>query len=322
MLSVSCSVGITMRGAGAATADVLREADVAMFRAKAAGGGRWVFFEHDMDTEARDRLDREVEMRTALAEGDFVLYYQPIVALESGKIESVEALLRWNDPVHGIVTPDSFIPLAERTGLILPLGRWAIQEACRQVRRWADVGIDLGVSVNLSVAQFQDKAVVDDIASAIRDAGISATRLTLEVTESVTIDRPDEAIATMRAIEELGVSIALDDFGQGYAFLGHLKRFPTTVVKIDRAFVGGLTTSAEDQAIVRAVVSLAHDLGKRVVAEGVETAEQFHEVRRLGCDRVQGYLVSRPVPAQAITDLLDMPLRLELPPAWTLENLD
>lgn len=235
------------------------------------------------------------------------------MSLESGRIEDVEALVRWDHPVHGIVGPDSFIPLAERTGLIVPLGRWVLQEACRQVRRWAEAGIDLGVSVNLSVAQFQEHGLVDDIAAVVTSAGIPATRLTLEVTESMMMDRPEVAIETMRAIAELGVALALDDFGQGYAFLGHLKRFPTTVLKIDRAFVSGLTTSPDDQAIVRAVVSLSHDLGKRVVAEGVETAEHFHEVRRLGCDRIQGYLVSEPVPACDITELLSTPDGVELP---------
>jgi diguanylate cyclase (GGDEF)-like protein len=299
-------------GATAAAArrpDPIRDADLAMYRAKQAGGGRWELFVPSMDAEALERLDQESDLRRAVAAGEFHLEYQPVVDLATGDLTGVEALVRWNHPERGPVSPGDFIPVAERTGLIVALGRWVLDEACRQVRAWDDLGLDhLHVAVNLSPIQFGDAGLVDDLRSSLRRHGVDPGRLVLEITESVFIDNATEAVATMRAIGDLGVALALDDFGQGYSSLSYLKRLPLQIVKIDRAFVDGLPRSPADQAIVRAVVSLASELGMAVLAEGVETLDQLAHVRRLGCGSVQGYLFSRPVHPDVIPDLARQPM--------------
>jgi EAL domain-containing protein (putative c-di-GMP-specific phosphodiesterase class I) len=271
-----------------------------MYRAKDAGGGRWVLFDPSMDAEAVDRLDQETDVRRAVAAGEFHLVYQPVVDLATGLLTGVEALIRWDHPRRGPVSPAEFIPVAERTGLIVPLGRWVMEEACRQARVWQDAGLDLHVAINLSPIQFGDAGLVDDLRDIVRRQGVDPARLVLEITESVFIDNAADAVTTMRAIGDLGVALALDDFGQGYSSLSYLKMLPIQLVKIDRAFVDGLPRSPADQAIVRAVVSLASELGMAVLAEGVETLDQLAHVRRLGCGSVQGYLFSRPVPAERI----------------------
>jgi EAL domain-containing protein (putative c-di-GMP-specific phosphodiesterase class I) len=226
------------------------------------------------------------------------------VTLESGRVTGVEALVRWNHPRRGLVGPNEFIGLAEETGVIVRLGRWVLEEACRQARVWQESGHDLRVAVNLSALQFGDPDLVEDLARLLRTHALEPRRLVLEVTESVFVDNADEAVATMDAIRQLGVSLALDDFGQGYSSLSYLKRLPLQTVKIDRAFVDGLGASAADRAIVRAVVSLADELGMSVVAEGVETEAQLDHVRRLGCTSVQGYLFSPPVPPEVLERML------------------
>ncbi len=220
----------------------------------------------------------------------------------------MEALIRWNSRVLGLVSPVDFIPVAERTGLIVALGRWVLEEACRQARAWHDAGLDLHVAVNLSPVQFGDAGLVDDLRAILGRHGVAPEQLVLEVTESVFIANTDQAVATMAAIGALGVALALDDFGQGYSSLSYLKKFPLQIVKIDRAFVDGLPRSPADQAIVRAVVSLASELGMAVLAEGVETLDQLAHVRRLGCGRAQGYLFSRPVAPTVIAELARRPV--------------
>jgi EAL domain-containing protein (putative c-di-GMP-specific phosphodiesterase class I) len=218
-------------------------------------------------------------------------------------VTGVEALVRWDHPEQGRVSPEEFIPLAEQTGLIVPLGRWVLDEACRQARVWQDGGLDIRVAVNLSTMQFADGSLVKDVGAILEHHGVEPSRMILEVTESVFMDDADRAVATMEGIGRLGVALSLDDFGQGYSSLSYLKRLPLQIVKIDRSFVDGLAASAADQAIVRAVVSLAGELGMSVVAEGVETVEQRDQVRRLGCQSMQGYLFSRPVPPAEIAAL-------------------
>jgi len=261
-----------------------------------------------MDAEALDRLDQETDLRRAVGAGEFHLVYQPVVDLSTGCLTGVEALVRWDHPQRGQVSPGEFIPVAERTGLIVPLGRWVVEEACRQARRWEDAGLDLHVAVNLSPIQFGDAGLVDDLRSIIRRHGVDPGRLVLEITENVFLDNAAHAVDTMRAIGDLGVALALDDFGQGYSSLSYLKMLPLQLVKIDRAFVDGLPRSSADQAIVRAVVSLASELGMAVLAEGVETLDQLAHVRRLGCGSVQGFLFSRPVLPAEIEVLAAAPM--------------
>lgn len=321
-IGVTASIGIALAGADAGDdakrSDPIREADLAMYRAKESGGGRWALFVPSMDADALDRLDQETDVRRAVSAGEFHLDYQPVVDLTSGRLTGVEALIRWDHPLRGPVSPAEFIPVAERTGLIVALGRWVMNEACRQARAWQDEGLDLHVAVNLSPIQFGDAGLVDDLRNTMRRHGVDARRLVLEITESVFIENPAHAVTTMRAVNELGVALALDDFGQGYSSLSYLKTLPLQIVKIDRAFVDGLPRSTADQAIVRAVVTLASELGMAVLAEGVETLDQLAHVRRLGCGSAQGFLFSRPVPPAEITLLAAgqiIPTAVPTPPA-------
>ncbi len=305
---VTASIGIALSHVDDERVDPIRDADLAMYRAKESGGGRWSRFVPSMDAEALERLDQESELRRAVREREFHLVYQPVVDLDTGRMTGVETLLRWNHPTRGPVSPAEFIPVAERTGLIIALGRWVLEEACRQTRAWQDAGVDLRVAVNLSTRQFDDVELVADLAAILQRHGVERGRLMLEVTESVFIDNPGQAVATMAAIGELGVSFALDDFGQGYSSLSYLKLLPLQVIKIDRSFVVGLAASAADQAIVRAVVGLASELGMSVLAEGVETLDQLAQIRRLGCASVQGFLFSKPVSPAAIAELATRPI--------------
>jgi diguanylate cyclase (GGDEF)-like protein len=310
-VGVTASIGIAITpplDEGAKRPDPIRDADLAMYRAKETGGGRWELFVPSMDAEALDRLDQETDVRRAVAAGEFHLAYQPVVDLSTGRLTGVEALVRWDHPQRGAVSPAEFIPVAERTGLIVPLGRWVLNEACRQARAWQDAGLDLHVAINLSPIQFGDAGLVDDLRHIIGRHGVDPGRLVLEITESVFIDNSAYAVTTMKAINALGVALALDDFGQGYSSLSYLKMLPLQLVKIDRAFVDGLPRSPADQAIVRAVVSLASELGMAVLAEGVETLDQLAHVRRLGCGSVQGFLFSRPVAADEIPRLAAGPM--------------
>ena len=309
-IGLTASIGISVNGDDDAgdRSDPIREADLAMYRAKQAGGARWEVFVPAMDADALDRLDQETDVRRAVSAGEFHLAYQPVVDLATGTLTGVEALIRWDHPLRGAVPPSEFIPVAERTGLIVALGRWVMGEAARQARAWQDAGLDLHVAVNLSPIQFGDAGLVDDLRNTIRRHGIDPGRLVLEITESVFIDNAANAVTTMRALNELGVALALDDFGQGYSSLSYLKMLPLQLVKIDRAFVDGLPRSPADQAIVRAVVTLASELGMAVLAEGVETLDQLAHVRRLGCGSVQGFLFSRPVDADTILQLAARPM--------------
>lgn len=310
-VGVTASIGIVITppvDEGAKRPDPIRDADLAMYRAKESGGGRWELFVPSMDAEALDRLDQETDVRRAVAAGEFHLAYQPVINLTTGQLTGVEALVRWDHPHRGSVSPAEFIPVAERTGLIVALGRWVINEACRQARAWQDAGLDLHVAINLSPIQFGDAGLVDDLRHIIGRHGVDPGRLVLEITESVFIDNSTHAVTTMKAINALGVALALDDFGQGYSSLSYLKMLPLQLVKIDRAFVDGLPRSPADQAIVRAVVSLASELGMAVLAEGVETLDQLAHVRRLGCGSVQGFLFSRAVAADEIPALAAGPM--------------
>ena len=295
--------------------DLLRDAANALYRAKGAGGADTVIF--DPATHGRDleRLALERDLQGALERGEYAVQYQPIVALATGRIAEVEALVRWRHPVRGNVPPDSFIPLLEESGLIVPLGRWVLRQACRQARVWnEEQGHALTVAVNLSAREFQDAALAADVAQILAGAGLAPRRLRLEITERLAMRDAPATAATLADLHALGVQVALDDFGTGYSSLAYLKRFPVDALKIDRAFVAGLGVSAEDTAIVGATIGLARTLGLAVVAEGVETAEQATQLRTMGCTDAQGYYFARPLEAGAVGALLAMALPLFAPP--------
>jgi EAL domain-containing protein (putative c-di-GMP-specific phosphodiesterase class I) len=252
-----------------------------------------------------ERLSLETRLRRAIAEGQLVLHYQPQISLANGSVVGVEALVRWNDPERGLVHPSAFIPLAEESRLILPLGEWVLRTACTQMRAWQDAGLDLPMmSVNLSLRQFQQYDLVQAVRQVLDETGLDATALELEITETAAMQNAETTVEVLQALRELGVSIAIDDFGTGYSSLNYLKRFPITAVKIDRAFVRDLATSEGDAAIVSAVVGIARALKLRVIAEGVETEEQLSFLRRRNCDAAQGYLFSRPVTAATLPNCL------------------
>jgi diguanylate cyclase (GGDEF)-like protein len=312
---VGTSVGIAQgaphgaRPAGDAAAAVdalLRDADLAMYRAKASGKGRYTFFEPSMHAEAVSRLGLEADLRSALARGEFRLVYQPIVALADARVEGVEALVRWEHPLRGTVSPGEFIPLAEETGIIVPLGRWVVQEACRQARAWADAGVGEGltVTVNVSGRQVYDPGFVDDVRHALAAAGVDPRRLVLELTESVMIDRPELALERFTALKALGLRLAIDDFGTGYSALSYLQRFPIDVLKIDRSFVDGLRKGGAQGSLARTIVALGQALSLRTVAEGIEDAEQRAALREVGCPLGQGFLFARPMDPDAMAGLL------------------
>lgn len=304
---MTASVGVVLASVAYARAeDVLRDADVAMYRAKAAGKARYAVFDPPMQAAVLARLALERDLRLALERGQFGLHYQPIVDLRSGRIVKVEALARWQHPGRGLVPPGDFIPLAEESGLIVPLGRWVLGEACRQARSWVEAGTPLAVAVNLTAREFQHPALAEEVAAALGNAGLDPAWLRLEITESLAMRDAAATVATLGALRALGVETMIDDFGTGYSSLAYLQRLPVDTLKIDKAFVDGLGEEDEgDQAIVAAIITLAHALGLRVIAEGVETAAQALRLRALGCDQSQGYHFARPQPAAELMTLLE-----------------
>ena len=264
-------------------------------------------FGAEMEATFRPRLDREFELRSALEAGQFRLVYQPIVNLASGDIVGVEALLRWDHPTEGIVLPSQFVPLAEATGLILPIGEWVLGEACRQVQTWRLEHPELDhlcVSVNLSGCHIAQADLATVVANVLVVSGLPADRLVLEITESVLMRDAHSTVAILTALKQLGLRLAIDDFGTGYSSLSYLKRFPVDILKIDKSFVDGLGTSYEDSAIVGATITLAHALGLTTTAEGVETAGQARRLTELGCDNAQGYLICRPQTSERMAETL------------------
>lgn len=292
---MSASLGIAMAVPESDPDGLLRDADAAMYVAKQRGKARFEIFDDNMRSSMSARLDLESRLERAIEREEFRLFLQPIIDLSNGRCVGAEALLRWQDPELGLVTPDAFIGIAEETGLIIPIGEWALADACRTVARWEEVGLlapEFTMAVNLSARQVAQADLADQVRRVIEKSGPMASRICLEITESVLME--ESSVEAMQALRDLGVRLSIDDFGTGYSSLGYLKRFPVDSVKVDRSFVDGLGTDPEDSAIVAAVVSLGHALGLSVVAEGVETSGQLHELLALGCDRAQGYWFSGP----------------------------
>ena len=294
---LNASIGIALHPADGASADsLLRNADTAMYRAKESGRGCYVYFEERMNVAARARVDLERELRRAIEHGEFRLCYQPKLDLRSGRIAGAEALLRWDSPDRGPRAPMDFIPLAEETGLIVPIGEWVLRESCRQYASWRSEGIALPhIAVNVSARQFKQKEFVETIGSTIRAEGIAPHCLELEITESLLIDSISGVEETLHELTRMGIALSLDDFGTGFSSLAYLRRFPLKTVKIERSFVSDLGTSADAGAIATAIIAMAHALGKQVVAEGVETNKQAQLLTRMKCDHIQGYHYSRPL---------------------------
>lgn len=324
---ISASVGIAFADMTDKMFDgdaLLRDADVAMYRAKSGGKGRCVVFDADMRTEAIRRMELETELRQAITRNQLRVHFQPIVELASGDFNEVEALVRWQHPLLGLVPPDDFIPIAEESGLIIPLGRWVLNEACRQVAVWQkrlSSDAPLRLSVNLSPRQFEHPQLVNDVERVLQDSGLFPGSLNLEVTEGMIMRNPELSVRTLQSLKALDVRIALDDFGTGYSSLSYLRMFPLDVLKVDRSFVKGIGENAEDDAIVRAIISLSDSLGLAVIAEGVETEEQARILRDWSCDKAQGFLFGRAVSARELADRLRLPDDVEVAAATELSIL-
>jgi len=307
-IRLTATVGLSVHPTqGSGVDGLLRDADIAMQRARERGQA-YQFHAREMTESARARLELERDLHLALERQEFVLHYQPYYEAAGGLAAGAEALIRWRHPERGIVEPSSFIPLAEETGLIVPLGAWVLETACAEAARWGKAGADIPVAVNLSARQFGSRGLVDTVAAALVRNGLSPRRLTVEITESALLGNTDEVLRTLTALKALGVAIAIDDFGTCYSSLNYIKRFGPDYLKVDRSFVQGVATNDNDAAIASAIVGLAHALRMRVVAEGVETAEQAQALRRLRCDYLQGFHFAKPLCAP---DLLD---RLRFPP--------
>jgi diguanylate cyclase (GGDEF)-like protein/PAS domain S-box-containing protein len=297
--SLSCSIGVSCFPCDGNTADTLLQcADAAMYEAKDAGRNTFHFYTPALNQTVTERLELANDLRRALERDEFRVFYQPRVSVADGRIVGAEALIRWQHPEKGLIAPDSFIPTAEESGLIVPIGQWILNEACRQNRAWQDAGLPaISISVNLSPIQFRQPGLVDAVIGALSQSGLAAKYLELELTESFFMQDAERINVAITALKGLGVALAIDDFGTGYSSLSYLKRFPVNHLKIDKSFVLEIDTNPDDAAIVRAIITLGHELGLQVVAEGVETQANYEFLKQHHCDEIQGYYFSRPVPA-------------------------
>jgi diguanylate cyclase (GGDEF)-like protein/PAS domain S-box-containing protein len=299
---VDTSIGIALApGDGMDPTELLKNADMALYRAKADGRGTYRFFEPEMDARMKTRRTLELALRVALANGEFELHYQPLVNLEDRRITCCEALIRWKHPERGLIPPAEFIPIAEEIGLIVPLGEWVLRQACADAMQWP---AEIKVAVNLSPIQVMNQNLVTVVVGALAAAGLPASRLEVEITESVLMQNSEATLATLHRLRELGVKISMDDFGTGYSSLSYLRSFPFDKIKIDRCFISGLATGDDSVAIVLAIAGLAKHLGIATTAEGVETKQQLQQVRALGCSEMQGFLFSAPRRNEEIMPLL------------------
>jgi diguanylate cyclase (GGDEF)-like protein/PAS domain S-box-containing protein len=304
---LKASIGISLYPNDAITGTaLLQQADLAMYKAKDADGNRSAFFSRDMEENAQRRLHLSNGLRRALENREFKLFWQPKVCAVSRRIVGVEALLRWFHPTEGLIPPNAFIPVAEETGLIVPIGRWVMLEACRQVRSWQDKGMRLHTSINVSARQFREESFIDDVKTCIAIAGCDPKLLEIEVTEGMVMHDPEKVVRLLHELKGLGIEISLDDFGTGHSSLSWLRKFPIDTIKIDRSFVSFLTTDQDDQAICKAVLALASSLDLKTVAEGVETIDQANLLESLGCNKLQGFYFFKPMPnEQLLPHLLD-----------------
>ncbi|TYP00299.1 PAS domain S-box-containing protein/diguanylate cyclase (GGDEF)-like protein [Geothermobacter ehrlichii] len=305
-LFLTGSLGISLfPDDGGEPKELLKAADTALFRAKQAGRNSFSFYTPDMNARSKELLLLEASFRQAIEEEQLVLHFQPQIDLFTGHVRGVEALVRWEHPEKGMISPGDFIPLAEETGLIVPMGEWVLRQACRHAVRWRDLGFaPIRMTVNISARQFLKERLIETVLGILAETGLEPDDLELEITESMIMHDIERATGIMNRIAETGIHLAIDDFGTGYSSLAHLKRFPLTTLKIDRAFVKDIGSNLEDEAIIKAIIALAHSLDLQVVAEGIETMEQYGFLKENGCEQGQGFLFSRPVPADRISPLL------------------
>ncbi len=283
----------------------MKNAQSAMYLARDAGGNNIQFYAREMNDRTLERLKLESGLRRALERQEFVLHYQPQIDIASGNLIGMEALVRWQPPGQAMISPAEFIPLAEKTGLILPIGEWVLRTACLQNKAWQDAGLPaIPIAVNLSPRQFKQQDIVKMVSLLAQEDHCDLCTLELEITESIAMEQPEVAIETMKKLRAMGVQLSIDDFGTGYSSLNYLKRFPINTLKIDQSFVRDITADSDDAAIVTAIIALAHSMKLKVIAEGVETAEQLAFLREQHCDQMQGYYFSRPLPASRMEQLL------------------
>jgi EAL domain-containing protein (putative c-di-GMP-specific phosphodiesterase class I) len=270
-----------------------------MYRAKEKGRNNFQFYSQDMSVDSSEKLELENKLRHAIENRELLLYYQPFIDLESEKIVGAEALIRWNHPTLGMIPPSKFIPLAEGTGLIVPIGEWVLKTACAQNKAWQNMGLPpIRVAINLSASQFQRSGMVEKIKRALAETALSPIYLELELTESILMQKTDEMISTLGKFHEMGIQISIDDFGTGYSSLSYIKKFPIDTLKIDQSFVRDITTNPDDAALSTAIIAMAHSLNLKVIAEAVETADQMAFFKARGCNEIQGYYISPPLPPE------------------------
>jgi EAL domain-containing protein (putative c-di-GMP-specific phosphodiesterase class I) len=306
VLHVSLSIGISVYpddGGDAAT--LIQNADTAMYHAKANGRNNFQFFKAEMNAHAVERMSIERGLRRALKNGEFVLHYQPKINFVTGAMTGAEALIRWEDPENGLIYPTQFIQIAEESGLIVPIGQWVLREACRQVQNWLDAGlIAVPVAVNISAVEFRNSRFLEALVMILQETGMAPKYLQLELTESVLMHNADVSVVMLKRLRSIGLSLAIDDFGTGYSSLSYLQRFPITTLKIDQSFVNDIATNQDDATIVSAVIAMGRNLNQQVIAEGVETGEQFSLLQSQHCDEGQGFHFSPPLPAEEFGLLL------------------
>jgi diguanylate cyclase (GGDEF)-like protein len=305
-IAVTASIGIALYPRDDTVGErLVKSADTAMYRAKELGRNRYAFFAREMNERVESQMTMEAALRRALKNDEFVLHFQPRVSAATGRATGAEALLRWRHPQWGLVEPARFVPLLEETGLIVPVGAWVLAEACRQARAWQAAGLAaLRVSVNLSSRQFRSDALLEAVGEALRTSGLAPALLEIELTESLLVENVEHAMGVMGKLKAAGAAISIDDFGTGYSSLGYLKRFPIDSLKIDKSFVRDIATSPKDAAIVKAISALARSLGIGLIAEGVEEPWQAEFLRLRHCTEMQGYLFSRPLPAESLSEAL------------------